>query len=83
MVLWFATIFLTVVHHGGGNNAPPPGFLVLFPLIWLGFMGLWAIMLVVGIVYGIKAGRGEWAEYPILGRLARRILKIGPTGVPL
>jgi len=31
-------------------------------------------------VYGIKAGNGEWAEYPVLGRLARRWLKIGPGG---
>jgi len=40
-------------------------------------------MLVVAIVYGIKAGRGEWASYPVLGPLARRILKIGPRGEPL
>jgi hypothetical protein len=43
-------------------------------------MGWWVFMLVVAIVYGIKAGRGEWAEYPLLGRLARRILRIGPGG---
>jgi len=40
-------------------------------------------MVVVAIVYGVKAGRGEWAEYPFLGRLARRILKLGPGGAPL
>ena len=83
MVLWFCTFFLTMAHHSGGNNAPPPAFFILFPLIWLGFMGLWVVMLVVAIVYGIKAGHGEWAEYPLLGRLARHFLKIGPAGVPL
>jgi len=36
--------------------------------------------LVIAIMYCIKAGRGEWAEYPVLGRLARKILKIGPNG---
>jgi uncharacterized membrane protein len=43
----------------------------------------WVVVLILAIVYGIKAGRGEWAEYPVLGRLARKILKIGPDGVPL
>ena len=80
MVLWFGTVFLTMAHHGGGNNAPPPAFFILFPLIWLGFMVLWVAMLIIAIIYGIKAGRGEWAEYPLLGSLSRRILKIGPGG---
>jgi hypothetical protein len=39
-------------------------------------------MVVIAIVYGVKAGRGEWAEYPFLGRLARRILKLRPGGAP-
>jgi uncharacterized membrane protein len=81
MVVWFGTFFLTMAHHGGASNAaPPPAFFVLFPLVWLGFMGMWVVMLTVAIVYGIKAGRGEWAEYPLLGSLSRRILKIGPGG---
>jgi uncharacterized membrane protein len=46
-------------------------------------MGFWIGMLVIAIVYGIKAGRGEWAEYPVIGRIAKRILKIGPAGMPL
>jgi len=58
----------------------PPAFLVIFPALWLGMMGWWVCMVVVAIVYGIKAGKGEWAEYPVLGRLARRILGIGPGG---
>jgi|SRR4029077_2738076 uncharacterized membrane protein len=81
MVIWFGTFFLTMSRHSGGSNTtPPPAFFVLFPLIWLGFMGLWVAMLVIAIVYGIKAGRGEWAEYPLLGSLSRRILRIGPGG---
>ena len=36
--------------------------------------------LLLAIIYGVKAGRGEWAEYPLLGRLARHILHIGPGG---
>jgi uncharacterized membrane protein len=80
MVAWFAIIFGTVLSHPGPQNGPPPPVFFLFPLLWLGFMALWVVMLVVAIVYGVKAGRGEWAEYPVLGPLARRVLKIGPGG---
>jgi len=41
---------------------------------------MWLLKLVGGVVYGIKAGRGEWAEYPLLGRFARQILNIGAGG---
>ena len=79
---WFAFIFssilLTKNHHD-----PPLAFIAIFPLIWLMWMGVWIFTLVIVILYSIKAGRGEWAEYPIFGKIARRILKIGPGGVPL
>jgi len=61
----------------------PPVFLILFPIFWLGMMGWWVFVLVITIVYGIKAGRGEWADYPLVGRLARSILKIGPSASAL
>ena len=84
MVVWFAGFFLMMSHMPEGKNAaPPPAFFIFMPLIWLGWMGMWAVMLVVAIVYGVKAGRGEWAEYPLLGRLARKILQIGPGGAQL
>ena len=84
MVVWFAGMFMTVGHAPAVKGAPPPlGFFVLMPLIWLGWVGLWGLMLVAAIVYGIKAGRGEWAEYPILGRCARSVLKIGPRGAAI
>lgn len=84
MVGFFAMAFTSVVRQPpAGQHAPPPGFFVFFPLVWLGMMGFWIGMLVIAIVYGIKAGRGEWAEYPVIGRIAKRILKIGPAGMPL
>jgi uncharacterized membrane protein len=85
MGAFFAFVFAGVVFHQPAvpNNSMPPGFIILFPVIWLGMMGWWVFMLIVAIVYGIKAGRGEWAEYPVLGRLARRILNIGPGGESL
>jgi uncharacterized membrane protein len=81
MVAWFGFFFVTMARHSTvAPGAPPAGVFILFPLIWLGFMGMWALVLVLAIVYGIKAGRGEWAEYPVLGRMSRKILKIDHTG---
>lgn len=81
MVVWFAGIILLVSHAPADKNVPPPtGLFIFMPLIWLGWMVLWVVMLVIAIVYGVKAGQGEWAEYPVLGRLARRVLHIGPGG---
>ena len=84
MVLWFGSFVLMMVQHAHAKDAPPPlGLFILAPLLWLGLMGTWIVMLVIAIIYGIKAGRGEWAEYPFLGRLARKILKIGSGGAAL
>ncbi len=85
MVAIFSAVFVGAAFHqpAAEHNSLPPGFIIFFPLLWLGMMGWWVFMLVVAIVYGIKAGRGEWASYPMLGPLARRILKIGPGGEPL
>jgi uncharacterized membrane protein len=80
MVLWFSTIFSIVFHQTSGK-APdfPPAFFILFPLVSLGFMALWIGTLIIAIVYALKAGRGEWADYPVLGKLARKMLKMGPS----
>jgi uncharacterized protein len=78
MVVWFAAFFGIMIHHGN-DNAPPPTFFILMPIIWLGFMGMWITVLVIVIIYAIKAGRGEWADYPVIGRIARRILKMNKT----
>jgi uncharacterized membrane protein len=85
MVLWFAAFFGLMMHQQGNNNAPPPAFFIMMPLVWLGFMGMWVVVLVIAIVYAVKAGRGEWANYPVIGKIARRILKMNatdPTPVP-
>jgi uncharacterized membrane protein len=83
MIGWFVLIFSTVILHPAGKNDPPPAIFLVFPLVWLGIMGLWLVMVILAIVYGIKAGRGEWAEYPVLGSLARKMLKMGPNGEAL
>lgn len=72
MVVWFAFIFGAV--FAGDKSQPPPLFFILLPLIWVLAMAIWVGLLVTAIVYGIKAGKGEWAEYPVIGRWARRVL---------
>lgn len=79
IVIWAASIFGLMMHQQGNNSAPPPAFFIMMPIIWLGFMGTWVSVLVIAIVYAIKAGRGEWANYPVIGRIARRILKMNAT----
>jgi uncharacterized membrane protein len=79
MVLWFATIFTTVFQQTSGKPPEfPPALLILVPLVWLGFMAMWVGTLTIAILYAIKAGRGEWADYPVLGKLARKMLKMDP-----
>jgi len=78
---WFIAIFSTIMMHSTDKAASPPiSFFIMLPLFWLGIVAIGITTLVIAIVYCIKAGRGEWAEYPVLGRLARKILKIGPNG---
>lgn len=79
-VVWIAGFVAVIIHAHGSNSAPPLAAFVLFPLLWLAFMGVWVLLVVTAVVYAIKAGRGEWAEYPVIGALARRVLRIGPSG---
>ncbi len=81
MVLWFVMIFATIAHQSADKNAPPIALFVLMPIVWLGFMGMWITVLVMAIVYAIKAGRAEWANYPLIGRIARRLLKMDQRDV--
>jgi uncharacterized membrane protein len=82
VVFWFGAVVLTMILHANGNSSSPPAFFIFMPMLWVDWMSVWGAMVVVAILYGVKAGRGEWAEYPYLGRLARRILKLGPGGLP-
>ena len=76
MIFFFSTVFPHIVNKSpAGNQAPPAAFFVFFPLVWLGFLGFYGLNVLIGILYGVKAGRGEWAAYPVLGRWASRIVE--------
>ncbi len=55
-------------------HKPPVLFLSMFGSLWLGLIAGWMLMLVMALVWGIRAGRGEWAEYPIVGRWAKKLI---------
>ncbi|MGA2372217.1 MAG: DUF4870 domain-containing protein [Candidatus Korobacteraceae bacterium] len=77
MMVFMVAMFATMPASGGSaHNAPPPAVMIFFPVFWILGMGGWAVVLILAIVYGIKAGRGEWADYPVIGRLARHLLKM-------
>ena len=71
MALWFFFIFSLAA--GGKSQGPPAAFILSFFAFWLLMMGAWVLTLVLGIVYGIKASKGEWAAYPVIGGWARRL----------
>lgn len=66
-IFMFVSISQNVSHHTPNANSPPMIFL-LFPVLWLFAMGGWITNFILGIVYGLKAQRGEWAAYPIFGK---------------
>jgi uncharacterized membrane protein len=71
MILWFALIFGTVFTTVDPKK-PPVAIFLVFPLFWLGFMGVYVVEISLTALFAVKAGRGEWRGYPILGRLAAK-----------
>ena len=72
-------IFATVFPHAGRpvpSQAPPPAFFIMFPIMWLGIMAISITNIVLGVVFAVKASRGEWASYPVIGHWARRIVGV-------
>ena len=65
----FFAAFATVFHEVSRTHGPssPPAVFLLFPLLWLFAAGGWITNIILGVVYGTKAHRGEWAKYPIIG----------------
>ena len=82
-LLWHATIFvmfaggIVVALFGlfvsgdfpppDTKGDPPAAFFAAFGLIWFFALTAGITTLVLGISTGIKANRGEWAKYPLLG----------------
>lgn len=81
--LAFAFMMTSVFHaaQGGSHTQDPPvAFFIFFPFLWLFGMLGWVANVIFGIVYGIKANRGEWAPLPLIGNLF--LPKIGSAAQP-
>jgi len=80
MVLFFVAMFSTVATMPQGKTTEPPqfpvAFFMVFPIFWLIIMGGFVITMTLGIIYCLKAMRGEWAGYPLIGGWARRIVGV-------
>ena len=69
MAVFFVVMMTSLIHNPPQpHSQTPPAFFYIFPFIWLGFMGGWVVNVILGVVYAIKANRGEWATYPVYGK---------------
>jgi uncharacterized Tic20 family protein len=69
MVVFLVGMFTSLIHNPPQQHSQaPPAFFYFFPFVWLGFMGGWVVNVILGVVYAIKANRGEWATYPVYGK---------------
>ena len=81
MIIAFIFMFSSIIAHPhqAPNQAPPLAFFGAFGLVWLWGMGGFALNLILGIVYAIKASQGEWARFPLIGDFVlRKILPEQP-----
>ena len=81
MVVFFAVMIGSIaragIQAGGVDKMQPPVALFAFmPLMWLAMFGMYVVVLVLSIMYAIKAGKGEWANYPVIGPIARYMLNL-------
>ena len=78
----FAFTIMSQVTNAHGGAGPPgafPAVFLIFPFIWLVFAAAGICNLVLAVVYAVKAGQGEWANYPVFGKWARKLLKMAPA----
>ena len=67
VVIFVFSIFAHASFPPADKNAFPFAFFGPFIFIWLMAMGGWVVNLVLGVVYGVKANKGEWAQFPLIG----------------
>jgi uncharacterized membrane protein len=67
MIVFFVSMISSGVFHNQQHGQPPFAFFGFFAIFWLTAMGGGILNIVLGIVYGIKANKGEWAQFPLLG----------------
>ncbi len=77
MIVFAFIVMVTALAMPRQLNVPPRSpvaIFFLFPFVWLFVMAAAAITLTLAIMYCLKAMRGEWAGYPVIGGWARKIV---------
>ncbi|MGH9530973.1 MAG: DUF4870 domain-containing protein [Terriglobales bacterium] len=67
-----AFVFLALSTQGGSTQQPTPIVFFALPVIWLFALGGSLLTLILAIVYALKAMKGQWAQYPLVGGWAKR-----------
>lgn len=69
MAVFFVVMITSLIHNPPQpQSQAPPRFLFFLPFMWMGFLGGWVVNVILGVVYAIRANRGEWATYPVYGK---------------
>ena len=67
VMIFFVSMITSGVFADHSRGGPPIAFLGFFGFFWLIVMGGAILNITLGVVYGIKANKGEWAQLPLLG----------------
>ncbi len=71
-----AIVFFSSIITASNSPAPPPAFwIMMISVIAFSFL-LFGVNLALAIMHGVRAYRGEWSVYPLVGDYARRIVGI-------
>lgn len=74
------SLFITseAERHGSGSKALSAFFPIFVLILCACAAAYWVTMLILGILHGVKSVNGEWSQYPLIGRWARRWAGIAP-----
>jgi len=68
VILAFASLIATAQFPPVDSKAAPPlAFFAVFGVVWLAAIAGGITNLLLAILYGLKANKGEWAKLPLLG----------------
>jgi uncharacterized Tic20 family protein len=69
--------FVAAIPKNGSAAPNAPVFPFVLAFCFYGFLGLlWLTTMVIAIYFAIKAQTGDWASYPVIGRLAKKMAGI-------
>lgn len=74
-IVWVAFIVGLAVTEGSSGptpNAPPIAFIISVALIGFAWIAGWVLNLFLSAYYAVQAANGNWSQYPIIGKWARR-----------